>query len=846
MYKKLTSIIILLLAIFLCNAETLTPTQALERLDNDHKANLSGTRAISNPKLLMTLEDNSGEPAIYLFSQNNVSGLLVVSAESNTPILLGFSDKGTVDVKNLPPALEFWVKEYAREIGQLRQQSSPQQILTRADDKAPIAPLVSTKWDQGAPYNNLCPKVGSTSTWTGCVATSMAQVMNYFKYPEKGSGVITYTPSSLGKELTLDLSKITFAWSDMLNSYSGKYTTAQANAVAQLMEACGYSVNMNYGTDESGAISEIVPQALANNFDYDKSVLFYDRNWFSSSDWSDILYNNLKNVGPIIYSGTSQTGSGHSFVCDGYQGEGYFHFNWGWSGVGDGYYLIDALSPSSIGTGGGDGGFNYYQGAVLNIKPASGTSSSQVQRQFLMYGSLTGKVASNNLILSQTGSASLGWSYIGFGSVQFNIGVGFVKADDPNAKPVYAIADNIGTLELSAGYYYPQTNDFTPKIELSNVALETGVKYKAFVAAKRGNNWSEFEVPQGSFNYLYLTKTSDNTYEVTNLNVLHLTVTDLKFDSEIYADNSLKVSASLLNNNDIELTRAVSLVFLNENNALQFTSDSFVTTIQPGETQQFEWATPLVKNGNFDITQDTSLYPGIYDLESGSVYYKASSPVVMHPNPGAPVYSFEFIVENADKEGSFYVVEDPTDFNVISRVKVKSGYFSYPVTLAIFQVIPESNMASLILSFPYDIEFINAGETKDLVMNINFPNANVDDIYCIDAYVSNNGKLEIVEDPISTFFVLPGNKDLSSVGKVYGENADIEFDYDNFSKYLNIKGPQGIKSVTAFTADGKAVGINLNGSASNQTADLSNYQGSILIVTATDGQGRRKSVKLAL
>lgn len=845
MNKKITLLLSLLFAFLFVKAEPLSPSQALKRLKNQ-PVNFLGTRSVSNPMLLKTINDVDGNPAVYLFSENDLNGFMVLSADSNVSPLLGFSDQGSVETDNQPPALDFWIEGYARQIGEIRKQSpNSTTINTKAEERAPIAPLVQTKWDQGSPYNKMCPKVGNTATYTGCVATSMAQVMNYFKFPEKGEGTVNYTPESLGKELTMDLSDITFDWANMLDSYAGTYSTTQANAVAQLMVAAGYSVEMDYGTDESGAVSDFIPGALVNYFNYDRSILIYDRNQYASSDWAELLYNNLKNVGPILYSGTSQDGSGHSFVCDGYQGDGYFHFNWGWSGVGDGYYLIDALSPSSIGIGGGSGGFNYFQSAILNIKPEVGTTST-VQREFFIYGSITGKVASSNLTLTQTGSATLGWGYKGLGTVEFYIGAGFVKADDPNATPIYAIANNIGLLELSAGYYYPQSIDFTPVVNLSDLGLETGVKYKVFSAAQRNSKWSEVDAPYGSYNYFYLTKSADNKYEISNLNPLQFTVSGLSFESELYAGNSVKVKASLTNDNDEELTRAVSLVLLNANNSVQFSSDSFVTTLQSGETKEFEWATALVAAKNVNITTDTQLYPALYDLETNTTYYKSATPVIIHPNPGDPDYYFEFIVENAPKKGSYFIVDDPTNFNIVSKVSVKSGYFSYPVTLTIFQVIPNTNTASLILSYPYDIEFINAGETKDLVMNINFPNATEEDIYCIDAFVTVDGESKIVVDPISTFFVLAGNSITTDVAKVYGENADIDFDYDGVSKYLNIRGSKGIKSVNAFTSDGKQVGINLSGTRAYQTAELSALQGEILIVTATDSNGRRKTIKLAL
>ena len=807
--------------------------------------NVAGSRAANNPKLLKTIEE-AGEAAIYLFSRNDNDGLMLVSADDKTPALLGFSDSNVVDINNLPPSLYYWIEGYKQQIGYLRShQSDNTSASTRTSDFTPIAPLLKTRWDQDEPYNNLCPKDGSSSSYTGCVATAMAQIMHYFKHPVKGTGSISYECTSLDKTLSMDFADITFDWDNMLDSYSGRYNSKQANAVAQLMVAAGYSVQMNYSETESGAVSAFVPGALVNYFGYDQNVRYFNRNQYSLTDWKTMIYDNLKNVGPVLYSGDSQNNVGHAFVCDGYQGDGYFHFNWGWSGNGDGYYLLDALSPSAIGIGGGDGGFNYNQEVALGIKPSMNGSSGNKQNEVFMYGSATGSVSGGSLNFMQASSSLLGWGYNGLGVFEFYLGLGVVKAGELSDSPKYFKASNIGKLQLQAGYWYPFSEDFMPTVNLNDLNLEAGVQYKIFNAYSQNgqSNWKEVEAPYGSYNYFYITKTNNNDYEIVNQEPLQFSISELKLETPLYAGNAFKANAVIANDNENELTRAVCLVLLNENNNIEYSSDSFVVTLQAGEKKQYEWASPLTNQTGVTIDSETQFYLGLYDLETNTIYFKSDSPVTMQPYPGKPEYSIKFLVEDAPFDRGYYLVDTPNDFNIITRVSVTSGVFSYPVTLAIFKVIPGTNTANLILSFPYDIEFINAGETKDLVMNINFPNASTDDRYCIDAFVEADGQLNIVDDPISTFFIVSSNG-TTAVDKIRGKDSGITFIYDPASKILSVSGGNGgIKSLNCYSTSGTRLPLEYGG---NSEINLSSLGSGVIIISATDGEGNMKSTKIAL
>ncbi|MDE7350499.1 MAG: C10 family peptidase, partial [Muribaculaceae bacterium] len=241
-------------------------------------------------------------------------------------------------------------------------------------DREMIAPLLSTRWDQGSPYNLDCPLDGSKRSVTGCLATAMAQVIAFYGYPSVGSGSHSYEWKDL--ILDFDYGQTHFDFDNMLNSYSGRPSTQnQKKAVAKLMYACGVSVDMNYGAKESGARYLFIANALKEYFCYDAGVSYLLRNYYSKDEWEKIVYEELLAERPVIYGGQSPEG-GHAFVCDGYD-EGLFHINWGWGGYCDGWYLLSALNPEGQGTGGHEGGYNSAQNMIIGIQPNIDGTPSQ-------------------------------------------------------------------------------------------------------------------------------------------------------------------------------------------------------------------------------------------------------------------------------------------------------------------------------------------------------------------------------------------------------------------------------------------------------------------------------------
>lgn len=319
---------------------------------------------------LLRTERKADLNTIYIMSDSEGSGQVVfLAADDVAAPLLGYCDTSDFEINNMPPALQYMLDCYSNQIAQATARGAlPFTPNAATDQRADIAPLVKTLWDQGEPYNQECPRIDNTATYTGCVATAMAQVMNYHRWPNTATGFISYAWGNGGTSLSMDFSTISFDWANMLNVYTVSSPLAARQAVATLMKACGYSIEMNYGTDASGAWSANVGAALINYFGYAKNIRYLQRNHYLYADWLDIIYGELAAGRPVQYGGYNSQ-AGHSFVIDGYRAEGgYFHVNWGWSGMSNGYFLIYSLDPDSQGIGGSMSGYDDNQDAIVGVQ----------------------------------------------------------------------------------------------------------------------------------------------------------------------------------------------------------------------------------------------------------------------------------------------------------------------------------------------------------------------------------------------------------------------------------------------------------------------------------------------
>ncbi len=329
-------------------------------------------------------------------------GYVLVSGDSRTYSVLGYADSGVIDTENMPANMREWIKGYDEAIKNL-------DAADIATSSAPVvtgdavAPLLTTKWNQDAPYNNLCPTIpygkgGTFTGYTGCVATAMAQVMYFHKWPQSASTELPaydfhpITDTAISDDIISmeALPAKTFNWDAMLPEYGeGIESTAESDlAVAELMQYCGQSVIMTYLPYGSDAQEISIATALRQYFNYDKGTRVLFRSYYSIEQWENMIYDELKSNRPVPYAGQSGSG-GHSFVVDGYDGNGLFHLNWGWGGMSDGYYRLSVLNPfnnSGIGSASGLMGYSFMQEAVIGVQPPTEGTEPCTQDIFFELG----------------------------------------------------------------------------------------------------------------------------------------------------------------------------------------------------------------------------------------------------------------------------------------------------------------------------------------------------------------------------------------------------------------------------------------------------------------------------
>lgn len=329
----------------------------------------------------------SGEvPAYYVFPNGEGKGFTVVSGDDRLPEVVGYSDKGTYDEENLPSNYVGFMKAYEEMVGQLDNGDSrasasiaeAKALRSSGYQQPTVAPLLgSIQWNQMTPYNKMCPMYNSINrSVTGCVATAMAQVMMYYQYPKRLQADI---PAYVSRTKHLSIPQInkgeSYDWDNMLPQYASyeplNYTDAQAAAVAKLLYHCGVACEMDYGPS-SGA--NVTPGILSTYFGYDSDLMQdLNRDVFTLAEWSQIMDKELTAKRPILYSGQSSDG-GHEFVCDGTDGNGLYHINWGWGGYQDGYFDVTILNPDKGGAGSGNApdGYNQICSMIIGIAPDNG------------------------------------------------------------------------------------------------------------------------------------------------------------------------------------------------------------------------------------------------------------------------------------------------------------------------------------------------------------------------------------------------------------------------------------------------------------------------------------------
>ena len=317
-------------------------------------------------------ESKVNAPVFYIFTAGD--NFVIVSGDDRAEDILAYGDS-PFDLYNMPCNMQAWLNMYKKQIEYLQDhpglvvEKTTRGTSFRASEV--VAPLLTAKWDQTSPYWNQCPTIGSQHCYTGCPATALAQVFYYHKYPTAATpevpsyryrrdGYTTYTTVPA-------LPSTTFDWTNMKDSYRYGNSTAQINAVAALMRYVGQAEHMMYDTNGSGIAGDSV--ILITNackfYGYQSTVRNVTKWSYTDTRWRTMITTELDAGRPIVYCAQDDNGGGgHAFNVDGYDSDGKFHINWGWSGSGNAYYALNAFNDTY-----GTGDFNTYQQMVIGIEP---------------------------------------------------------------------------------------------------------------------------------------------------------------------------------------------------------------------------------------------------------------------------------------------------------------------------------------------------------------------------------------------------------------------------------------------------------------------------------------------
>ncbi len=690
-------------ALLQISARQISTDEALETANRFVRGN-SRLRALSQAQMKLAYVKTEGsQNRLYVFNAST-GGFVIVSGSDAAEQVLGYGTSGAFDAQNMAPGLADMLDIYSEEIGyaidnNIERTSAPVQT---ADTRPSIAPMLKTQWGQSTPFNNLCPMVGSNRSVTGCLATAMAQVMKHHNWPEVGEGSRSYE-STLGGEtvtLSVDFGETTYDWENMLNNYSNGYNEQQANAVATLLYSCGVACGMNYAT--STAPSAELFKALPNNFKYDKSIKMAEKAYYGIDEWNDIVYNELRN-GRVVYLAGYNAKSGHAFVCDGYDKNDYFHINWGWVGLDDGYFKMSALDPSEQGIGGSDAGYSKGLEMVYNIKKDQGGEATieigfhgecNINRGTADLGSMT------ELVFGVTGMTSFS-----IFKDYYYMRLGIMAVNESTSEETFVQSNNIYWCILSS-YYYSLTGKNIRVYANAMGGLADGT-YRLYPAIYDMSHelYAKGRVYPGKTPYVIMVKEGNNaTFRLPSVDkpLLNAALTQ---NTQLYKNYRYSVTATVTNRGG-DYCQYIYPVLLNYDD---------LTVVHQGEGLMYE-----LRNGE-SMTQEhitrlpDDIAPGNYylamaDYEGNLISMPAE--VTVKENSGSyTLRASSFTIENADNVNADNV-------KMTLRVSCTAGYFNGVLDAYIHRMGGTSLCRGSSEFFD-----LTAGQSKVVTFNVPFKNA---------------------------------------------------------------------------------------------------------------------------
>lgn len=534
--------------------------EALQKAQQFYAGNVkNGLRNAAELQLVYTDtgKDAQAPAGFFVFNAGYNEGFVIVSGDNIAKPILAYSDKGNFPKGEMPVNLRYWLDFYHKEMQAVIDNKVEKSVVKTTNQASlrsahsAVEPLLGgIKWDQSSPYNMFCPLSDDSTqrTVVGCIATAMAQVMKYHEWPVKSNREFESYMYSFDDESGLvyvdtiytNFGEITYRWDDMLDFYNSNSTPAQDSAVATLSYHCGLSVNMQYGTAAEGgsfASAVKVASAMVKHFGYDPDMRFLSRDYFDQSTWSKILMNELDAGRPVLYSGASRLG-GHEFVCDGYDSEGLFHFNWGWSGNGNGYYVISVVDPHVNSYG----GYVFSQDALIGIRKDDGiVNPAPSHEMYMYYTSLTCSKPGLKSVSNDIFNVNFGYKNNGWNTFSGNLGLAMYK-DEMFLKCIF-IKDSV--------LLFNDKGSWNEQIDSLSLAGFTDGDYRLYAVYQPNNStsWFKFKEKTSLSNYVNVSINGDSaTFSNPDQGPAFVQASDIVAKGDVYQFKPSSFSVSVKNN----------------------------------------------------------------------------------------------------------------------------------------------------------------------------------------------------------------------------------------------------------------------------------------------------------
>ena len=781
--KKLLFLLLAFMSTIAVNAEQVSRQQALQKA----QLFMPGKQFGEARSFARTGSPVDKEP-FYIFNAEGKNGFVIISGDDRTPSILGYAEQGSLEEDRLPDNMKWWLDNLARQIEALGTSLKPANVTSTRSGMTAIAPLIQTEWNQGAPYNYMCPDGdyrdkgddGYDATnlcVTGCVATAMAQVLYYWKWPNQCAAIDSYGLGYYDENWNFvetnrvkGIPATTFKWNVMKTKYGYQETGEAADAVAELMRYCGQAVRMGYGVGASGA--NLSPSDLASVFNYSTNIRELDRDSYTTAQWEALVYGELsaEHPRPVLYSGRTSGNAGHQFIIDGYDGNGLFHMNWGW-GYSGSYSVLSLADPNTehgIGGSSNNGAFQYEQDALFGVKPAE-VGEVMVP---VLYGKLGdfltktyNRTGTDVDFTDVTLKATVGSRYVVTPETTLDVQVGWGLYQDDQF--ISCLASGTKTLPQRSSYSFTneQTSSFGKNLAAGKYQLTQIYRFSDSEAWKRCENY-------GTNSLVAEISATSLTVRKPALDNVSFTVNSITMSEQPEVGSAMDIVVNVTNTG--ETSKIILNMWIQKSGAGSWTNIAQGDfNVDPGTSKDIQMGYTPTEAGTFTLKATDSSDPSDEALCTATVTIAATETVTIGEVAYlcTPLYKRATVVKNTDANksvSSITIQQTVTASGVACQVKAiaNEGLRNY---WNISQLeIPEgietvgkravsglSNMAKLTLPSTLksidDYAFANNTSLESVVSHIANPCVVSDNVFKSESWNSQEQKNDVFLSPATLY-----------------------------------------------------------------------------------------------